>query len=528
MSLAVAWRHQPTLLRHVARAQLASEPAHGAADPQRCDAAMPARLVRVIGLVRLVHGSRVLAAIASLWLLTASVPGAVAVDPAAPTTASTTAAAVATGEPQPDDDGPTPVETAGLQLMNRFRAHPAAECDLVLALAVDPMLFDGVDQQMFAREMRALKPAPPMAFDEHLLAAARNHSRYCILHGQRHDEAPGEGFTGVDDKARAAHAGFTERVLWGEDVFRDARDILQAHASFLIDRGPGGAGGMQPGRGHRSNMSQAKFRLVGLAAVPDGGRLAVTHDFSGSTDVYISGAVFFNPDGAKDYQPGHGRGGVVITASDGSRAVTWASGAYSLRLKHPGDVTLIADDLGLTTRVALAGTGENRQWDWAITPAAEESRLRALIAAVAHFTDPATKAAKRARIALAYASQGLALPDALAREVAAAVGDADSQLAAAQAQARAACARPEGAQALAKIRAPFSGTPAAAWFDEAAQAINAHRAVATAVAGGAAAPGPHAIVELQRGIDACLTTMRACPWRGSINRDAELLRPLVP
>ncbi len=366
-----------------------------------------------------------LGAVASLLVLSSgALVAADAGDPAAgaasPREEAATHAAV-----EAEDDGPTPIEACGLELMNRFRAHPSAECDQVLALAGDPLLFEGVDKEAFAREMRALRPAPPLAFDERLLAAARNHSRYCLRNGQTHAEAPGaEGFTGEDLKARAAHMGFAVHVLWGEDVFRDARDILQAHASFLIDRGPGGAGGMQPGRGHRTNMIHEKFRLVGLAAVPDGDHLAVTHDFSGSLATYITGTVFFNPDGSRDFVPGHGRGGVVITGSDGSRAVTWASGAYTLALKHAGDITLTADDHGLTTRVALAGTGENRQWDWSIPPALEDSRLRALIAHVAHEADPASTAAKRARIALAWASAGLALPDPLAKDVAAALGDA--------------------------------------------------------------------------------------------------------
>src|SRR4029077_13684302 len=99
------------------------------------------------------------------------------------------------GPYEPPDREPTPEETLIVELMNRFRANPSAEADLI---APPGNSGGSVDWKMFRDEMKALKPMPPICFNLGLLDAARKHSYYMVHNGLTHDEVAGKiGFSGA-------------------------------------------------------------------------------------------------------------------------------------------------------------------------------------------------------------------------------------------------------------------------------------------------------------------------------------------
>lgn len=132
---------------------------------------------------------------------------------------------------------PTPFEIASLCHLNRLRADPAAEAELLADLAtVLPELADGdIDLAMFRRELAAYGSVPPMVMESAALTAARNHSRYMALHSIGHGEDPArEGFTGRDLGARLQRVAFSGKP-GAENVLRSARDPMHGHLAFVID-----------------------------------------------------------------------------------------------------------------------------------------------------------------------------------------------------------------------------------------------------------------------------------------------------
>ncbi|MBV8880902.1 MAG: CAP domain-containing protein, partial [Planctomycetaceae bacterium] len=259
------------------------------------------------------------------------------------------------------DREPTPEETLIVELMNRFRANPSAEADLI---APPGKSGGGVDWKMFRDEMKALKPMPPIVFNLDLLDAARKHSYYMIHNGLTHDETPGKvGFYGAGPADRIKLSGY-KGGGWAENAFAGSGGPLDSHNGFLVDAGAG-PGGMQPERGHRKNMIGA-YREVGPGGVPTSRGLSVTHDF-GSRDVRMAGGVvYIDANGNNFYDLGEGVGQVTISSSDGGAVTTWKSGGYVLDLKGQKDVTLTAFMGGEKFSKTFPGGRDNVKFDWAV------------------------------------------------------------------------------------------------------------------------------------------------------------------
>jgi hypothetical protein len=369
---------------------------------------------------------------------------------------------------------PTPQETVILELINRFRADPVGEADRLMAQKND-WVFGGVDAEMFRAEMKALKPAQPLVFNLRLLDAARKHSHYMILNELGHVEDPAKGgFTGKTVGERCAAAGYPTGG-GTENCFRDASSPEHSHAGFVVDRGPGGTGGMQPGRGHRTNLINPSLREIGAGAVAHGGKLSVTHDLGTGSARSVGGVVFVDADGDGAYTIGEGRGGVAITGSDGSRATSWSSGAYALPLKGGGPVTVTATYLGASARVALPGGGDNQHWCWPIAKDVEAALADKLIAACEAQKDPQAPAYAKAQVALAVGARGLVLDAERAQRIATLAGDVPARLEAARTAVASLLAgtSPPAKGAIAAQGKPFAGTAAAAWFREAETALQA-------------------------------------------------------
>lgn len=214
---------------------------------------------------------------------------------------------------------------------------------------------------MFEREVKALKPAPPLVFDLDALRAARQNSRYMIEHGL----TPGKSqFVAKGFSERMRKAGFTGSPR-GENCFLAARSPANSNFAFIVDFCKGGPGGMQPGRGHRMNMINARCNVVGPSAVPHGDRLSVTHNF-GSRKGRFAGGVYGNRNRNGSYDVGEGRGGVTVRSADGKyRCVTWDSGAYTLPI-GAGSGGLVAEWNGLSYAGSLPDGQGNVKFDWLI------------------------------------------------------------------------------------------------------------------------------------------------------------------
>ena len=142
------------------------------------------------------------------------------------------------GPYEPPDREPTPEETLILEYMNRFRADPSAEAEII---APAGKTGGGVDWKMFRDEMKALKPQPPVVFNLDLLDAARKHSYYMIHNGLTHDEVAGKvGFYGASPADRIKLSGF-KGGGWAENAFAGSGNAWNSHSGFLVDAGDGPA-----------------------------------------------------------------------------------------------------------------------------------------------------------------------------------------------------------------------------------------------------------------------------------------------
>ena len=378
------------------------------------------------------------------------------------------------GPYEPPDREPTPEETLIVELMNRFRANPSAEADLI---APPGKTGGGVDWKMFRDEMKALKPMPPIVFNLDLLDAARKHSYYMIHNGLTHDETPGKtGFYGAGPADRIKSSGY-KGGGWAENAFAGSSGALDSHNGFLVDAGAG-PGGMQPERGHRKNMI-AGYREVGPGGVPTGRGLSVTHDF-GSRDVRMAGGVVYIDVNANSfYDVGEGLGQVTVASSDGGAVTTWKSGAYVLDLKGQKDVTLTAYLGGEKFSKAFASGKDNVKFDWAVP---KEIPLKAADKLI----DAADKAKETPKafaslIALYVGSRNLYMDAERKTRVQELTKEVGAALEAAEKTVGDALKDPEAAglkKLIDEARKPYKGTDADAWFVDAETIAKLKRGVA--------------------------------------------------
>jgi hypothetical protein len=378
------------------------------------------------------------------------------------------------GTYEPPDREPTPEETLILEYLNRFRADPVAEADLI---APPTRKGEGVDWKMFHDEMKQLKPMPPMVMNLDLLDAARKHSYYMILNGLTHDEVPGRpGFYGASPADRIKQSGY-KGGGWAENAFAGSGGPYDSHQGFIVDAGAG-PGGMQPNRGHRRNMMSA-MREIGPGGVPTARGLSVTHDF-GSRDVRMAGGVvYIDANGNNFYDIGEGVGQVTISSSDGASITTWKSGGYTLDLKGQGPVALTAYMGGEKFTKAFPAGKDNVKFDWIVPKEIPLKAADKLLDAADKAKDTPKEFA--ALVALHLGASNLYLDAERRKRVKEMTQEVSGLLGLAQQAVIDAMKDPE-ASGLKKIleeeRKPFKGTEADAWFADAETIAKLKRGVA--------------------------------------------------
>ncbi len=240
---------------------------------------------------------------------------------------------------------PTAEEQYLLELINRARANPTAEGEM-LASVTDPAILSAY--AYFNVDKNALKPAfaaypvrPPLAFNSKLITAARLHSQDMSTNNfQGHNGSNGSTF---DQRINAQ--GYVNWTGAGENVSAYSQSLLYSHCGFNVDWG-------NPDLGHRKNImnfADQLFTEVGIGVIhddhgaPHTGPLIVTHDFGNATKSIIVGVVYNDANGNKFYDVGEGISGVTIMPSTGQYyAVTSASGGYAIPVTQKGQMTLTA------------------------------------------------------------------------------------------------------------------------------------------------------------------------------------------
>jgi hypothetical protein len=250
----------------------------------------------------------------------------------------------------PDNLHPNGNEQQLIWLMNRARANPTQE-GIWLATTNEPEIaggrtYFGVNLSLLQSEFASYAAKPPAAFDVRMYYAAKAHSDDLIARdAQDH----------IGQFERIAAAGFN---CWGGrgNVFSYASSALNAHGAFNIDWGGSDGTGMQTGRGHRMAIMSVdgNYTNIGFAMAPETnpntrvGPLVTTGNFCGANESYpnhhnrfIVGTVWQDANGNGRYDPGEGKGNVMVMPNSGRYfAVTANSGGYAFPVEAPGTYTI--------------------------------------------------------------------------------------------------------------------------------------------------------------------------------------------
>lgn len=221
----------------------------------------------------------------------------------------------------------------------------------------------GVNGSALASAFSALSPVQPLAFNDQLATAARNHTQLMINNNSQSHQLPGEPALGT----RITNAGYTGWTSLGENIFAKMDDVLYGHAAFMVDWGAG-PNGMQSPPGHRDNIMSSTFREAGIGILSGTGSnvgpLAVTQDLGtrGTTGVFVLGVAYNDtvvPD--RFYTAGEGLAGLTVGIAGGGSTSSSSSGGYSLQTTLTGSRTITLSGAGLPGTVSFTTTLSNGQ-----------------------------------------------------------------------------------------------------------------------------------------------------------------------
>jgi hypothetical protein len=279
------------------------------------------------------------------------------------------------GDLQPYDHGdPTSAEQLMLELINRARANPDAEAARF-----------GIDlNEGLAPGTLSPTPKQPLAFNSHLITAARGHSLWMLDNDTFSHFETG----GINPGDRMGTAGYVFSGSWtfGENLaYRGttpgfpplAPTVALEHDDLFVDAGI-------DGRGHRLNLMQDNYREIGVGAVTgvftaqgnDFNAVMTTQDF-GATGAnpgpFLVGVVYRDLDGDGFYSPGEGVAGVSVKPVGGTFfAVTSTSGGYAIPIRNaasPLSVSISGSGISGSVTKSIPLTGKNVKLDFELNSA---------------------------------------------------------------------------------------------------------------------------------------------------------------
>jgi len=264
-----------------------------------------------------------------------------------------------------DHGDPTNDEQLMLEMINRARANPTAEGEM-LASTTDPGVssaytYFNIDRNKLRTDFATYPVRPPLAFNKSLIQAARLHSHDMDQNNfQGHVGSNGSQFT-----ERMSDAGYGMGSHSGENVAAYSNNVFYGHAGLNVDWGAQN----QIDLGHRTNIMnfrEYEYTEIGIGIVQNGkglpntGPYIITQDFGRANAPFIVGVVYNDMNGNSFYDPGEGLGGVTIMPSSGQYyAVTSSSGGYAIPCPTSGSWSITASGgvlpAGVTQSVTFKG-----------------------------------------------------------------------------------------------------------------------------------------------------------------------------
>ncbi len=303
---------------------------------------------------------------------------------------------------------PTATEQLWLEMINRFRAQPQAELDLLTnyvtpgtgtvfaaSSSSDPgvriaISFFGVNASVLRTQFNALSAAPPLAWNSNLHNAASLHTDAMIAADSQSHQLPGEPGLGQ----RLTNAGYAYTTA-NENIYGFTDNVFHGHAGFLIDWG-NAPNGIQNPPGHRNALINSNLREIGISVKesdgPDLGPLVVTQDLGRrSGNAFLTGVAFTDAVVGDDfYSIGEGLGSMTVNVFDSARAqvlastTTYESGGYALALAvGTYDVQFSGSGFDFFVDNYAFTTGNNQKLDFVATQVPEPTAAALMLCGIA-------------------------------------------------------------------------------------------------------------------------------------------------
>jgi hypothetical protein len=305
---------------------------------------------------------------------------------------------------------PSATEQLWLEMINRFRAQPQAELDLLTNYATpgtgtvfaplsssDPgvrlaISFFGVNASVLRSQFNALSAAPPLAWNSNLHNAASGHTDAMIAADVQSHQVPGEPALAQ----RLMNAGYAYTTA-NENIFGFTDNVFHGHAAFLIDWG-NAPNGIQNPPGHRDALINSNLREIGISVKesdgPNLGPLVVTQDLGRrSGNPFLTGVAFTDALIADDfYSIGEGLGSMTVNVFDSARTqvlastATYDSGGYALVLAS-GTYDVQFSGIGYDFFVDNYAftSGQNQKLDFIATQVPEPTAAALMLCGIAVF-----------------------------------------------------------------------------------------------------------------------------------------------
>ncbi|WP_306131558.1 CAP domain-containing protein [Roseivivax marinus] len=271
---------------------------------------------------------------------------------------------------------PSPFEQSLLEQVNRARANPAGEFDVLIDDAATHTAYDadvtnslrvrgpvgddgereGIDLDLLRTQLDAIPAVAPLAWNDDLAEAADIHAAYLIETDQQVHAGPNN--TRSIDRAQDAGYDLSQGGGISENIYAFSKNDVHSHAGMFIDWSLVTESGIQEPPGHRNSIVNPNRVETGISVVEvtdpakDVGPFMMVQVFGnrGSYMPQLLGVVISDGDGDDFYDMGEGLGGVTVTAEGAGgtfTTTTWNAGGYQMALA-PGtyDVTFSGGPLG--------------------------------------------------------------------------------------------------------------------------------------------------------------------------------------